>query len=54
VQDNLIKAQHYRDQAEKFRSLASQEGNVEARKDLLSAAEAYARLHEKLTALARK
>jgi hypothetical protein len=54
MDDNLTKAQHYRDQAEKLRVLASQEDNLEARKALLITAQTYDRLHQKFLALARQ
>ena len=50
---NLSKAQHYRDQAEQFRKLASQEDNLEARQALLVTATTYDRLHRKFLSLAR-
>jgi hypothetical protein len=53
MDDNLTKAQHYRDQAAKFRTLSSQEDNLEARKALLITAETYDRLHRKFLGLAR-
>jgi len=54
MQDSLIKAQHYRDQAEKFRHLASQEDNLEARKSLLATADTYDRLKQKFLDSARE
>lgn len=54
MNDNLTKAQHYRDQAAKLRTLSSQEDNMEARKALLVTAETYDRLHQKFLALARQ
>lgn len=52
MEDNLIKSQHYREQADKFRDLASQENDLEARIALLKTAETYDRLHQKFLALA--
>jgi hypothetical protein len=44
----LIKAQHYRDQAIKMRGLAAQESDDEAKAALISLAETYEALCQKL------
>ena len=51
--EHLLKAQHYRDQADSFKLLASQEQNQEAKKALLATAETYERLHLKFLSLAK-
>jgi len=44
----LTKAQHYRDQAAKLRELAAKEDNLDARAALISLAETYSQLCQKL------
>ena len=52
MQDNLSKAQHYRDQAEHLRVLAGLDDHAETREALLTVARTYDRVHTKYMALA--
>jgi hypothetical protein len=44
MDDHLLRAQHYRDQAAHMRELAAEDQNEETRKALISLAENYDRL----------
>ena len=51
MQDNVTKANRYRDQAAHLRSLAAQDDNPETREALLSVARTYDRLSAKYSAM---
>ena len=48
MQDNLIRAQHYRKLAKQMRDSAAQEADEKRRKQLSDLADQYSRLAEKL------
>jgi hypothetical protein len=54
MENHLIKAQYYRDQATNMRALAANEDNLEVRSALISIAETYETLWLNVVVLAKR
>jgi hypothetical protein len=54
MENHLVKAQYYRDQATNMRTLAVNEDNLEVRSALISIAETYETLWLKVMSLAKQ